>query len=245
MTWQARFRRKKSSRNMDLTLLNEIIGRCRGNGFLVLGGFLPGPDDAVPEICPGTPARTLFLVGSTGSGIWPVFFESPEFTDGAPDPLDRFTRRVLSDVAQDCGLALVFPFDGPPYHPFQKWAMKTGGFSPSPLGVLAHDVYGPWSGFRAAFLSADVLEPLTENLSTGPCPDCADRPCLSACPVNAISGTEGYDVPRCRDHLASGQGERCFSGCLARRACPVGADFRPSPEQARFHMDSFMGLSKT
>ncbi len=229
---------------MDLTRLNDITGRCDRHGFLVLGGFSPGPNDAVPEVAPGTPAQSLFLVGSTGPGIWPVFSESPEFADGAPDPLDRFTRRILSGIAQDCGLALVFPFDGPPYHPFQKWAMKTGGFSQSPLGVLAHDIYGPWSGFRAAFLSAEGLVPMAENLSAGPCPDCADKPCLSACPVNAISGTEGYDVTRCRDHLAKGRGEPRFSGCLARHACPIGADFRQSPEQARFHMDSFMGLSK-
>ncbi len=229
---------------MDLTRLNDIVARCRREGFLVLGGFSPGPNDNVPDVAPGIPVQTLLLVGSTGSGIWPAFTESPEFADGAPDPLDRFTGRVLSEVARDSGLAVVFPFDGPPYHPFQRWATKTGGFSSSPLGVLVHDIYGPWSGFRAAFLSAADPGPAVENHSTGPCPDCADRPCLSACPVNAISGTEGYDVPRCRDHLASGQGEPCFSGCLARHACPIGSDFRQTPEQARFHMDSFMGLSK-
>ncbi len=229
---------------MDHNRLNELADRCRRDGFLVLGGFSPGPNDAVPEIAPGVSPRSLFLVGSTGPGIWPVFVESPEFADGAQDSLDRFTRRVLSEVARGFGLSIVFPFDGPPYHPFQKWAMRAGGFSPSPLGVLAHDIYGPWSGFRAALLSAENPGPAVGNASTGPCPDCADRPCLSACPVDAISGTEGYDVPRCREHLASGQGEPCFSGCLARHACPIGSDFRQTPEQARFHMDSFMGLSK-
>lgn len=232
------------NRNNDHTLSDDMAERCRRDGFLVLGGFSPAPGDAVPSVAPGIPARALFLIGSTGPGIWPAFAESPEFKDCAPDPLDRFTRRVLTEAARDLGLSVVFPFDGPPYHPFQQWALKAGGFSPSPLGVLAHETYGPWAGFRAAFLSAEGLVQITGKTAQGPCPACVDKPCLAACPVDAVSGSDGYDVPRCRNHLADGQGEPCFSGCLARHACPVGADFRQSPEQARFHMDSFMGLSK-
>jgi len=234
-----------NSRNKEQIPLSALADRCRRDGFLVLGGFSPARADVLPGIAPEVPARSLILIGSTGPGIWPVFSESPEFGDGAADPLDRFTRRVLCAVAGEFGLSAVFPFDGPPYHPFQQWAMTAGGFSPSPLGVLVHEIYGPWAGFRAAFLSADDLGPAADGIGVGPCPSCADKPCLAACPVDAISGPEGYDVPRCRDHLAGGKGEACLSGCLARHACPYGAAYRQTPEQARFHMDSFMGLSGT
>ncbi len=148
----------------------------------------------------------------------------------------------MRDIAGEFGFTPVFPFDGPPWHPFQQWALKAGGFSRSPMGVLAHAIYGPWAGFRAAFLSSERFGTFEANGTAGPCETCADKPCLSACPVDAISLDGGYDVPRCRDHLRQNPQADCFKGCLARRACPFGAEFRQMPEQAEFHMKAFAGV---
>lgn len=209
-------------------------------GFFCLGGFEPDAGHDVPPLPSGRPVHSLLLIGSTGPTIWPRLTQSPEYTDRRPDPLDRYTRRVLTGLADAHGFQPLFPFDGPPYYPFQQWAMKCGGFSQSPLGVLAHRDFGPWAGFRAVFLSAAHVS--GGSSETGPCEDCADKPCLTACPVDAISLKDGYRVAECRAHLASGAGLECRSGCLARRACPVGKDHRQNAETARFHMDSFMGL---
>jgi hypothetical protein len=211
-------------------------------GFLLLGGFAPDGSVAVPPLAGGKQARSLLLIGSTGPSIWPHLTASPEYRSGQADPLDRYTRRTLLEIAEASGYEPVFPFEGPPYYPFQQWAMKCGGFSQSPLGVLAHHDYGPWSGFRAAFLRAEPFDRPTPDTMDGPCPTCTDAPCLTVCPVGAVTVHEGYKVTDCRNHLASSRDLECWSGCLARRACPFGQQHRQSQATAGFHMESFVGL---
>jgi hypothetical protein len=211
-------------------------------GFLVLGSFAANDAADLPPVQSGKPAGSLLLIGSTGPSIWPKLTASREFTGGDADPLDRYTRRVLTDLAAANGCAVVFPFDGPPYYPFQQWALRCSGFSRSPMGVLAHHAYGPWAGFRAAFLFAEPLPAPAAEAAAGPCGTCAEKPCLKACPPAALSLDTGYDVPKCRDYLAADRSVECWSGCLARRACPFGQDHRQDPANARFHMESFAGL---
>lgn len=188
----------------------------------------------------GLPTRTLLLIGSAGPALFDAFTESPEASDGRPDPLDRYTARLLRDIADEFGLTPVFPFDGPPWHPFQAWALRAGGFSPSPVGVLCHAAFGPWAAFRAAFLSAERFGTFEQNGKPGPCGTCEEKPCIAACPADALSLEAGYDVPRCREYLKANRKAHCRAGCLARRACPFGRQFAQSEGQAKFHMTSFL-----
>ncbi|MET1415858.1 hypothetical protein ABVF61_26545 [Roseibium sp. HPY-6] len=213
-------------------------------GFLALGEFEPDSEDSLPDLGAGKTAKALLLIGSTGPSLWHAFSSSDEFSDGNPHPLDRYTKRELSRIAASHGGAPLFPFEGPPYYPFQQWALKCGGFSQSPLGVLAHHDFGPWTGFRAAFLSPQPIARPDQNTTAGPCETCLDKPCLSACPVKAISVETGYNVPACKAHLETGDDITCWSGCLARHACPFGSHHKPHPDTARFHMESFVGLAR-
>ncbi|WP_152499616.1 hypothetical protein [Labrenzia sp. THAF82] len=214
-------------------------------GFFVLGGFSPGPGDPVPVMTGGRHPKSLLLVGSTGPTLWPRLTSSPEFSDNRSDPLDRYTKRTLSAIAGANDFEALFPFEGPPFHPFQQWAQACGGFSQSPMGVLAHHRYGPWTGFRAALLSEQTFDLATRSDVVGPCETCSGKPCIAACPVGALSVENGYDVPKCRDHLAATENATCWSGCLARRACPIGEEHHQEPANARFHMGSFADISPT
>lgn len=209
-----------------------------GTGFLCLGSL----ENVSLEGSEAGGGLHLALIGSTGPSIWPILVRSPEYGDGQPDPLDRYTRRVLTGIAGRLGCKALFPFEGPPYHPFQQWALACGSFSRSPMGVLAHYDYGPWSGFRAVFLSRQALAPGTPSERPGPCEACEEKPCIAACPAGALSLEAGYDVPKCRLHLEKDRTPGCWTGCLARRACPIGQDHRQTPDNARFHMESFIGL---
>jgi hypothetical protein len=220
----------------------ELTKRLAAAGFLCLGGFNTADHGDLPGLASGASARSLLLIGSTGPSIWPKLRTSPEASDGTADPLDRYTRRVLTEIGTSEDFGVVFPFDGPPYHPFQQWAKRCGGFSQSPMGVLAHRDFGPWTGFRAAFLSEVPLEIADGAGSPGPCESCTDKPCISACPAKALSAAAGYDVPRCRNYLKANPNADCWSGCMARRACPYGAEHHQDPANARFHMESFIGL---
>ena len=198
------------------------------------------PDDALPEAAPGRPALTLLLAGNAGSAFWPQFAASAEYSDGAPDPLNRWSARVLGDIARKHGVSVVFPFDGPPYNPFQQWALRAGNVSRSPLGVLAHRTYGLWFAYRGAFLLPETLDGKRERTG-GPCEACVDKPCLDACPAAALTRAQSYAVATCRSHVAGAGAETCGRrGCLIRHACPFGQDYAYGGEQAAFHMAAFI-----
>lgn len=79
--------------------------------------------------------------------MWERFAAARDAADW-PHELDAWTRRVLEPLAGDLGAGVVYPFGGPPFHPFQRWAMKAEGLRPSPIGVLMHPEHGPWHAYR-------------------------------------------------------------------------------------------------
>lgn len=219
--------------------LADITRALAAHGLLARGGFHPAAADGLPELSGGGPTRTLVLAGNAGPAMWRHFSASAEFGDGAADALDRWTRRVLAEVAAGLGAMALFPFGGPPYLPFQRWAMRAEPVHPSPIGMLIHPEYGLWHAYRGALAWPERLELPARVEAASPCDACAGRPCLSTCPVGAFAG-QGYDVPACARHLDTPAGADCMAlGCRARRACPVGQGYRYAPAQAEFHMIPF------
>lgn len=209
---------------MDLASLTQT---------LALHGLIPMGGVALTD-----PRRSLILVGA-GPGFWPVFTASPEYGDGAPDPLDRWSTRVLGALARDLGADAVFPFGGPPWQPFLKWALDSGQAHQSPVGMLVHAHAGMMISFRGALVwPGDIALP---GAAANPCTPC-DRPCVTACPVGALRDGAPYDVAACKAHVASPAGADCrLAGCLVRRACPVSQGFDRDPAQSGFHMAAFLG----
>ena len=219
-------------------ILDQIAAALEPYGLVQRGGIVFDEVNVPSPLIRGSHFRSVVLVGHFGSSIWPHFVRWREDHPGAQDPLDTWSREVLTAVAARFGATAVFPSDQP-YLPFQQWAMCAEGLNTSPLGILIHPQYGLWHAFRGALLFDHVLDLSSGGPQRHPCDDCRDRPCLSACPVNAFS-IDGYDVVRCRGHLASGEGDTCLTGgCLARRACPVGHEHAYSAQQMRFHMHAF------
>ena len=214
-------------------MIEAVTNGLERHGLLVLGGFEPEPEDTLPAH-----VATVLIVGNVGSAIYPHLQHSPEFNQ--PQPMDNWTRRVVDEVALSSGAKALFPFDGPPYLPFQRWAMRADGrFGRSPLGLLIHSSFGLWSALRAALLFDRPLD-ITPGAATAiPCDDCSTKPCLSACPVDAFRPGR-YDVTSCRAHLGTLSGQDCMmGGCLARRACPVGRTHAYDRAHAGFHMRAF------
>ncbi len=179
--------------------------------------------------------ESVVLLGP-GPGFWPAFTGSSEYADGAPDPLDRWSKRVIGALADAWGGVALFPSDGPPYPPFIAWALATGRAWASPVGLLCHDAQGLWCSFRGAVRLASALPRCPGK---NPCAACADQPCRTACPVGALTA-EGYDTDRCHGFLDTGPGADCMArGCAVRRACPVAARFGRHEDQSSFHMRAF------
>jgi len=171
-----------------------------------------------------------------GPGFWPAFTASDEGGDGAPDPLDRWSKRVIGALAADWGGEALFPSDGPPYPPFISWALASGHISASPVGLLCHDTQGLWCSFRGAVRLAGHLPRTT---APTPCESCAGQPCRTACPANALTPA-GYNTAACHAWLDTPEGADCMArGCVVRRACPVSARFGRNDDQSAFHMRAF------
>ena len=133
-----------------MTKLQQIGESLTVHGLALRGGFHPGSEDAAPVLPDGRVCGTILLLGNLGGGLWPVFAESAELADGAPHALDRWTRRILESLAPGFGATPLFPFGGPPWLPFQRWAIKADCVAPSPLGILIHPDFGLWHAYRGA-----------------------------------------------------------------------------------------------
>lgn len=209
----------------------------RRTGLQPRGGFVPEARDQVPETGPGVATRTLVLVGNAGPQMWRSFAAE---RDPSRDSLDAWSQAKVTGLAAELGATALFPFTRP-YLPFQRWAQRADACHASPLGMFVHPDYGLWHGYRGALAFAEALAGLPpRDDRPSPCTTCAERPCLRGCPVNAFSA-EGYDVAACVAHISTEAGRDCIElGCRARRACPVGVDYRYEPAQARFHMRAFL-----
>lgn len=204
---------------------------------IMLRGVVSLPEGEGPVLRDGQSARSVVLLGNVGGSIWPAFAAWRENYAG-DNPLDTWSKAIISPLAQRLGATAFFPSD-PPYMPFQQWAMRAEGLKASPLGILIHPDYGLWHGYRGALAFRDAVDAPPMTPAASPCECCVGKPCLAACPAGAIS-TAGFSVEPCRSYLVTvAGGAGCMaSGCAARNACPVGAGYRSPVEQLRFHMNA-------
>ena len=179
--------------------------------------------------------RFVILIGNVGPQMFQRFQRSGIAT------MDEWTRKVVEPLAVDLGAKAVFPFDKPAL-PFLSWARRGGAGHVSPLGLNIHSTYGLWHAYRAALLFPVEFDLPRFSAGAHPCETCADKPCLSVCPVSAFDGSS-YNVAACGEHIKSDAGNACMvGGCLARRACPVAKSYQYTPAQAQFHMRAFREL---
>ncbi|HLQ19946.1 MAG TPA: ferredoxin, partial [Tabrizicola sp.] len=135
--------------------LPALEARLAEERLEVLGGF------HVAEGEEGFPAgtRTLLMLGPKEPGFWAHLQAQPEWpqylNDDTADPVDRWSRRVIGRIACDLGAKALFPFGRPPYHPFYRWALRTGRVWDSPVRILVHAGQGLMVSFRGALALKD------------------------------------------------------------------------------------------
>ncbi|MFB9149951.1 ferredoxin [Roseovarius ramblicola] len=207
----------------------DIAATAQAHHLGVLGALHLAPDEV-----PG--CTSLVLLGPGGPGFWPHVTAAPEFADGAPDPLDRWSRRVIGALARDLDARAVFPFGGPPWPPFTGWARRSGRAWPSPVGLLVHDTEGLMLSYRGALALPYRLD--LPPASPRPCDTCAGQPCRTACPVGALA-PDDYDVAACKSDLDRPGNDCMARGCAVRRACPISSGAHRTEAQSAFHMGYF------
>lgn len=205
----------------------QAIEKMAQSHFLWVNGTLHEALDGV---------QTLILLGPYGPGFWKHFTASDEFRDGRADPLDRWSERVISKMANALDAQAFFPFGGPPYQPFTQWAQKSGRAHISPVGLLVHDQAGLWVSYRGALGLKQRLE--LPKTPPSPCLSCTKKPCLRACPVDALT-PGNYDVAACKTDLDNPKNHCMSKGCEVRRACPISQNHGRTEAQSTFHMEAF------
>ena len=95
-------------------------------------------------------AGSIILLGPHEPSYWPVLCASPEWQGGGPDPVDRWSHRVISQLAQETGSKPYFPFGAHPA-PFLTWALASDRAWQSPVGMLVQAEAGLLVSYRGAF----------------------------------------------------------------------------------------------
>ena len=195
--------------------------------------------------------RAIVVIGNGGGAFWAAYRShvARHPADAARDhPLDDFTTAVMEEhvvpLAARLGvraeLHLPYRETTPPVS-FVHLAEAAGLGRRSLLGVLVHPEFGPWMALRAALLVDVALAAPRPAAGFDPCPSCATRPCLAACPADAVSHPAGWDVPRCvAFRVARADANPCAGRCHARLACVYGRAHRyPDDALAHHHARAF------
>ena len=138
----------------NLTLEKDI----RSAGLIILGELQVNKNDPVPK-----EAQSIFLLGPDEPNFWALFKESEEFNDLNADPLDRWSKRVIDNIALQNDCTPLYPFGEKPYKPFFSWALRSGTVWSSPVHLAVHKDRGLFVSFRGA-LAIDQPKKLTRVL---------------------------------------------------------------------------------
>jgi hypothetical protein len=196
----------------------------------------------------------LLVFAHAGKTFWRNLPRQPSQESHTEHPLDDYSRTQIeailqrqvpnldcqflypvgctaSDASQACRLDL------------QSLGKLAGWHHDSPLKLGIHAEFGSWFAYRAVLLCNSDFAPTATQTDVAPCESCALKPCISHCPAGAVTET-GLDLDACTRYRIQPESD-CRSQCLARIACPVGAQHRYSPAQMNYHYAQSLQMIET
>ena len=197
------------------------------------------PDTVRATLGDTTGFSQLLLIGHGGRRLWECVQASGI---AGSDPIDDYTRQTLAEwFARELpgsDYRILYPGEAPVG--LQALGEIAGWHHPTPFRVGIDAKWGSWFAYRAAVLCTTRFSPFFRVHRTpkeaplgggSPCASCEGRPCVAACPANALAG-EDFDLDACL-HWRMAPASTCADTCLARLACPVGAEHRYDAAQIR------------
>lgn len=194
------------------------------------------PDSLINSIkCTGVDTdrfNQLIVVGHLGGRLWDCVTAEVIHSD---HPVDDFTLTVVKlffkQNYSNNQFEIIYP--GEQVIGLQQLGTLAGWHFSSPFKVGVNDKWGSWFAYRAVLL-ADTDFAITSPLdSESPCIRCQQKPCIKACPADALaSGELNFDscINYRKQPLSS-----CQLICHARVSCPAGAEYCYSDEQLNYH----------
>ena len=182
------------------------------------------------DFAPEHACRQLILIGNAGRAMWTALQASGIASADAIDDFSVQTvMRWFAGQFPQHRCTLLYPGDAP--LGLQTLGQLAGWHRPTPfmLGILPQ--WGSWFGYRVALLADTALPPTAPLRAESPCAACSEKPCIAACPAQAMTPT-GFDLQRCAAYRLRPDSP-CRFRCLARDACPVGREHRYDEAQLR------------
>lgn len=174
--------------------------------------------------------RQLILLGHGGRRLW----ECVQAAGLAGEhPIDDYTVATVDHCFAQYlpGRRYRVVYPGPALIGLQSLGRLAGWHHPSPFMVGIDGEFGSWSAYRAVVLADTDFCPSPVVDRGPPCPACPSRACIAACPAGALAGGH-FALDRCSRYRLAPDSP-CAHGCLARQACPVGAEHRYDAAQIR------------
>ena len=199
------------------------------------------PDDVIATCSDVTGYRQLILLAHGGRRLWERVQASGS---GDEHPVDTYVedvvRRWCADTLPGRRTRLLYPGAAPV--PLQRLGALAGWHHAAPFMVGVDPQWGPWWAYRAALLADSDFCPSRAVDRTAPCAGCADKPCIAACPAGAMD--EGrFALATCLAFRRRSDSPCAFT-CLAREACPVGAEHRYDAAQLRHSYGQSLTLAR-
>ncbi len=185
---------------------------------------LPANIQVLMQKVPLANYQRLVLTANVGQSLWPHLEANwPQSAHPVDDYSRKVTQTYIAQHLQDDTALLLYP-TAEYLIPLQQLGTFAGWHHPSPMGVAIHPEFGLWVAYRTAFLTSVALPVTPRDARPSPCESCVEKPCLAACPPQAITADAPIQLTACLDHRIA-PGATCADRCLARMACPVGEQY--------------------
>jgi NAD-dependent dihydropyrimidine dehydrogenase PreA subunit len=190
-------------------------------------------DQLTAQIPDSSRFASLILTANAGRDFWEALQSSgPQ----GRDPVDHFSLTVSQTLVERNldGAEHQVLYPGPFSISLSELGQLAGWHHPSPIGNGIHPKYGLWFAYRSLLLVGQDLPHQAVPRQASPCDSCVDKPCMSACPGQAVHFGHPLALNACIKHRISDHSS-CRDRCLSRLACPVGAAYRYDEDQLQYH----------
>lgn len=203
------------------------------------------PKDLIEPLELKKSERQLILFGHAGRRLWECVQAERSIVD---HPIDTFSVRTvkewLSRACPNAHVRFVYPMGMPQgkHVGLQRLGQIAGWHHPSPFMVGIDAKWGSWFAYRVAILTDTDFRVSEVEDNGDPCVTCSRKPCISACPANALdSGSMNTNL--CMEYRIQ-DNSLCSLACIARQACPVGREHKYEKSQIQHSASGSLAVIK-
>lgn len=183
----------------------------------------------------------LIILGHGGKKMWS---ELNKANIESENPVDDFSIKVATDYFRAQlpihKFKIIYP--GEDVIGLRVLGELAGWHHDSPFRIGVNREWGSWFAYRVVVLADTDYLPSEKWRDNSPCDACSEKPCISACPVDALS-SGSLSLEKCIQYRKV-DASLCANTCHSRCACNVGVQHRYTDEQLHYHYSVSLRMIK-